>query len=72
MTEQELIEMPLHSKVSIYNNGITKEWVTRVVGGWIYSRQQFIDNRGTSRPADTVTLMFETATFVPEINRKHK
>ena len=34
MTEQDLFEMGLHEEISI---GLW--WVTRVIGGWIYSNK---------------------------------
>lgn len=60
--KDELYNMRLHEKKSFSNNtNQTKEWVLRVVGGWIYYRQQFIQRRSCEVPQ-----VFETATFVPE------
>lgn len=54
MTEQELLDMPLHqSKV------INKFMVTRVVGGWIYF------NEKKDRYSSSIALS-ESSTFVPE------
>lgn len=65
MTEQDLINMKLHEKKAMQSNTETvKQWILRVIGGWIYYRQVYINHRTRD---DT---FFETATFVPEIVKK--
>jgi hypothetical protein len=60
--KDELYNMNLHEKRGFSSNtNQTKEWILRVVGGWIYYRQQFIQRRSCEVPQ-----VFETATFVPE------
>jgi len=49
MTEQEMYSMVLHERKSIRNNDATKEWLMRVIGGWIYYRQQLLQTRGLPR-----------------------
>lgn len=64
MTEQDLLKMKLHDRLSVSNTGQTTQWILRVIGGWIYYRQTTINaQRGTSNfPFD----LHSTATFVPE------
>ena len=63
MTQKELYDMNLHEKRGFSSNTKqTKEWVLRVIGGWIYYRQQFIEG---SRQCDAPRIT-EIATFVPE------
>lgn len=64
MTEQEMYSMVLHERKSIRNNDATKEWLMRVIGGWIYYRQQLLQTRGLP------PQILETATFVPEQEQK--
>ena len=45
MTEQSLLEMKIHERKYIQtNHPQIKEWIVRVVGGWIYHRQVFHKN----------------------------
>lgn len=65
MTEQDLIDMKLHEKKAMQSNTeVVKQWILRVVGGWIYYRQVYIQHRTRD------DLFVETATFVPEIAKK--
>lgn len=64
MTEQSLLEMKIHERKNIQtNHPQIKEWIVRVVGGWIYHRQVF--HKNTKKP----DVLFETATFVPQPNK---
>jgi hypothetical protein len=61
ITKQQLMEMKLHERLSISESSATKQWIMRVIGGWIYYRQHFI-KESRQEPLQLI----ENSTFVPE------
>jgi hypothetical protein len=63
MTEQDLLEMPLHSIKEIKKSSI---WVMRVLGGWLYSTRTTISRNDDIGCITEPIQVSTTTTFVPE------